>query len=524
MVARAPIAYRGKPAMEVSAIDVTEIKEMERARRESEKQYRSLVENSILGMAVYRPGKPYSFCNPRMAEITGYTIEEIQAPGFDILCIFDAQNHEMIRTLTKKRLAGETIEPYVLPITTKQGERKYVEINNIFFDFGGEPAVQMQYLEVTERYQALQALTESEEKFRRVIEQSNDGIYVLQRDRFVFINPRFTDLVGYTLEELSDPDFEFISLVAPEGRKVLEKRASDRALGKKVPNRYIFKGIRKDGLKRDFEVSVTEVEWEHEEATLGILQDVTEREESRIALQQAYEKAQEGERVKSLFLANMSHEIRTPLNTILGFIDLVEQSVTDRLAPEEKEFFETIRNSGQRLMHTIHEILDMSQIEAKTFPVHLEKLDLVVLMKMATEPLFTKAQAKGLKLSVRSEVEEAPVKADEHCIVQAITNVTENAIKYTHKGRIDVELKASNGEFLLQVRDTGIGIAQEHQEKIFEVFTQESEGYNKEFQGVGLGLSLVKQYLNVCNATIELESKKGVGSTFTMRFKKLGST
>ncbi len=524
MVAGTPIIYKGKPAVEVSAIDTTEIKQMERARRESEEQYRRLVENSILGMALYRPNKRYSFVNRRMAEITGYSVEEIQTPGFDMLCIFDPEDHKMIQTFTKKRLAGETIEPYVLPITTKQGERKYVEINNIFFDYMGERAVQMQYLEVTERYQALQALTESEEKFRRVIEQSSDGIYVLQEERFVFINPRFTDLVGYTLEELSAPDFEFMSLVAPEGQEVLEKRASDRALGKKVPNRYIFKAIRKDGLKRDFEVSVTEVEWEHQDATLGILQDVTEREESRVALQQAYEKAQEGERVKSLFLANMSHEIRTPLNTILGFIDLVEQSVSDRLAPEEQEFFETIRNSGQRLMHTIHEILDMSQIEAKTFPVHLEKLDLVVLMKMATEPLFSKAESKGLKLEVNSEVEEATIKADEHCIVQAITNVVENGIKYTRKGGIDVELKVSNDEFLLQVRDTGIGIAKEHQEKIFEVFTQESEGYNKEFQGVGLGLSLVKQYLNVCNATIELESKKGVGSTFTMRFKKLGTT
>ncbi|MFQ6612963.1 MAG: PAS domain S-box protein [Fidelibacterota bacterium] len=521
MVAGTPITYQGKPSVEVSAIDITEIKKVERARRESEQQYRSLVENSILGMAVYRPEKPYSFCNPRMAEITGYSVEELQSPGFDFICLFDPQDHKTIKMLTKKRLSGEKIDPYVMPITSKQGERKYVEINNIYFDFSGEPAVQMQYLEVTERYQALQALTESEEKFRRVIEQSNDGIYVLQGERFLFINPRFTDLVGYKLDEISDPDFDFMDLVAPEGQKVLEKRAADRARGKTPPTRYVFKGLRKDGLKRDFEVSVTEVEWENKAATLGILQDVTEREESRVALERAYEKAQEGERVKSLFLANMSHEIRTPLNTILGFTDLVEQSVGDRVAPDEREFFETIRNSGQRLMHTIHEILDMSQIEAKTFSVNLESLDLVVLMKMATEPLFSKAEKKGLTLKVHSAISLAPVEADEHCVVQAVGNVVDNAIKYTNEGRIDVELKAGNGEFLLQVRDTGIGIAREHQQKIFEVFTQESEGYNKEFQGVGLGLSLVKQYLNVCQATIELESEKGVGSKFTMHFQKL---
>ena len=154
--------------------------------------------------------------------------------------------------------------------------------------------------DITERKLAEQTLRESEEKFRGVIEQSNDGLYVLQEDRFVFINPRYTEITGFELDEISAEDFDFKELITEEGLKVLEERGAMRKRGENVPGRYVFKGLRKDGQKRDLEVSVTIVEWQGAPATLGVLHDVTDRIQIRTELQKALEDAKQANSVKSL--------------------------------------------------------------------------------------------------------------------------------------------------------------------------------------------------------------------------------
>jgi PAS domain S-box-containing protein len=372
--------------------------------------------------------------------------------------------------------------------------------------------------DITERKRAEEALRESEEKFRGVIEQSNDGIYVLQGDRFVFINPRFTEITGFKLEEISAEDFDFKELVAEEGLKVLEEREAMRQRGEEPPSRYVFKGLRKDGEKRDLEVSVTTIEWQGAPATLGVLRDVTERIQTRTELEQALEKAQEGERVKSLFLANMSHEIRTPLNAILGFTDLIEASTRDLVSDEEKEFFDRVKQSGQRLMRTVHEILDISQIEAGTYNLKIEQLDLCNLVREIVHECQPMADKKSLKLKYKTDLDSAFIQADPYGVSQAIINIIDNAIKFTEQGRIAISLKKRSENYVLTIQDTGIGISEEYIDSLFEAFTQESEGYTKKFQGIGLGMAITKHHLDLNKVDIQVESTKGVGTTFILTF------
>ncbi|MCH8011170.1 MAG: PAS domain S-box protein [Candidatus Marinimicrobia bacterium] len=518
-VHEAPVVVKDKTVAIVGSLtDITERKKTEEELQASREYAQNLINSSLDMIIAVDKGRNIMEFNKAAEQTFGYKKEEVMGKHVDLLYAdvregrtvhkSTVEKGQHVQEITNKRKNGETFPVLLAASTLLNAQGEIVGIMGVSRD-------------ISEQKAAAQALRESEEKFRGVIEQSNDGIYVLQGDRFVFINPRFTEITGYELEEIIGQDFDFMKLVAEEGLKVLEERKAMRERGEEPPGRYVFKGLRKDDQERDFEVSITHAEWGGEEATLGIIQDVTQRIQARLDLEDALEKAKQGEKVKSLFLANMSHEIRTPLNVILGFTDLIEFSTKDKISAEEQEFFDTIRQSGKRLLHTIHEILDMSLIEAKTISVNLEELNLADIVKKAVKPLVSEANTKGLELNINTGESRGHILADEDSVVKTITNVVENAIKYTEIGRIDVDLTEKINTMVLSIKDTGIGIEKEFLDEIFQVFTQESEGYTKKYQGVGLGLALVKKYLEFCNASIEVKSKKGVGSTFTITFKKI---
>ncbi len=244
---------------------------------------------------------------------------------------------------------------------------------------------------------------------------------------------------------------------------------------------------------------------------------------SAIAIQNAklYEESKKAEELKTLFLANMSHEIRTPLNSIVGFSQLLEERVCDKIEPEEKHFFDIIRSSNERLLKTVHGVLDVSRLESMSFERNPEALNLIEILEGITPNYYFPASEKRLEIKFSFEVKNPFIKADKYCIQQAISNLLDNAIKYTDEGDVSVSLKENKDHLILKISDTGIGMSKEYQKHIFELFSQESVGYTKKYQGVGLGLALTKRYLDLNEIPIEVESKKGVGTTFTLQFKKI---
>ncbi|NOZ04525.1 MAG: PAS domain S-box protein [FCB group bacterium] len=365
--------------------------------------------------------------------------------------------------------------------------------------------------ELAERKQA-------EEKFRTLFEESRDAIYISEKKGTIIeMNQAGLNLFGYSRDEM---------------------------MGMKVTNLYVdpnerkrfIKEIDRIGYVEDFEAMLRKKDGTDMICLIsavvrrdaagkiigyqGIIRDVTESKRINRELKQALVKAQQAEKVKSLFLANMSHEIRTPLNAILGFTDLLEQRIGPNVGPEEKSFFETIRNSGNRLMRTVHEILDMSQIETGTMELKPKLLNLERVIKNVIIEMSSFAENKGLELTFSSTAKDPVIKADEYCITQAISNIVDNAVKYTEKGGVDISLKSRNKQLVLSIRDTGIGMSRDYVQRMFEIFSQESTGYTKKFQGVGLGLALVKQYLDMNNVTIKVNSKKGVGTKFTLFFSR----
>ncbi|MEM6844461.1 MAG: ATP-binding protein [Bacteroidota bacterium] len=228
----------------------------------------------------------------------------------------------------------------------------------------------------------------------------------------------------------------------------------------------------------------------------------------------AKDKAEEMYRLKSSFLSNMSHEIRTPLNGIMGIAQLIDAETQD---DNIKEYVTIQQRSGERLMNTISSILRLSRIEAEKVEITLQRVSIHELIQENVETLEVLASQKGVTLTFVPFSKPLICQADEDMINQVLSNILGNAIKFTDEGEVSVHTGIKDieaGTLYIRVKDTGLGMSAEFTERLFQPFTQESTGTKREYEGTGLGLSIAKQYCELLDGTILVESVKGEGSTF----------
>ncbi len=249
-----------------------------------------------------------------------------------------------------------------------------------------------------------------------------------------------------------------------------------------------------------------------------ISRDVTERNRVLRDLARARDEALESARLKSAFLSNMSHEIRTPLNVIIGFSEVIAAHLAGLGDTSHNEEIEAIRRNSRRLIDTIQGILDFSKIEVGAFNINPKPIRLPRLIGSQVRDLSILASRKGLHLTCRIE-EPVAVWFDEYCLSNALTNLIQNAIKFTDTGEVEVRLgRGAEGRARIEIRDTGIGIRPDFLGKLFEPFTQASSGYSRRFEGSGLGLALTRKYLEMNGARLEVASEAGKGSVFSIAF------
>ena len=232
-------------------------------------------------------------------------------------------------------------------------------------------------------------------------------------------------------------------------------------------------------------------------------------------------KAEESDRMKSAFLANMSHEIRTPMNGILGFADLLKSDQYTK--DEQNHFIDIIQQSGERMLVTINNIIEISKIESGVETLHPATINFKLIMHELYHFFANEAKQKGLEFLVEENGYEldVPFISDSHKVNSILTNLIKNALKFTLKGHVIVNYTVTNHQATFSISDTGIGIPKDKQNAIFEYFVQADSSHSARFEGSGLGLSISKNYIKMLQGDIQIESETGQGSVFRVTLPNL---
>ncbi|HSY30392.1 MAG TPA: MHYT domain-containing protein [Verrucomicrobiae bacterium] len=363
-------------------------------------------------------------------------------------------------------------------------------------------------------------LAVSEQRFRAVFEGADIGIALIELDgsKLMAVNPAYRKMLGCTAEEMQTVGI-FDDLTYPVDRE------SDKqiflgilAAGKDIA--YMDKHyVRRDGREVLVRLSLTVLRdaFGTAQCILGMATDVTERTLTEAELRAAKKSAEAASESKSTFLATMSHEIRTPMNGILGMTELVLD--TD-LTAEQREHLGLVRQSAESLLSIINDVLDFSKIEAGKLDLESLPFDLHEILSETMKPLSFRAQQKGLALNyeIQPNVPRALL-GDPGRIRQVLINLIGNSIKFTEAGKILITVEDQSSDRVttrlhISVKDTGVGILQEKQAKIFEAFSQADGSMARKYGGTGLGLTICVRLVELMGGRIWLDSQLGHGSTF----------
>jgi len=249
--------------------------------------------------------------------------------------------------------------------------------------------------------------------------------------------------------------------------------------------------------------------------------DITELKLVEDQLKQALRKAEDSEKIKSYFLAQMSHEIRSPLTAVLGFNSIIKDEISENITENLEFAFNAIEKSGRRLTRTIDQLLNMANLQTGGYESKIEGVDIQKLVENIMEEYSPDIFSRNLKFIFERKTQDKFVKIDKYGLTQILESIIDNAIKYTNKGEVKIIIdKTEEGKKFISVADTGIGMSDEFVQELFKPFTQEVMGYNRPFEGNGLGLALSKKYADMNNIDVLVESEKNKGSVFTVLFNE----
>lgn len=363
----------------------------------------------------------------------------------------------------------------------------------------------------------LEQLAESEKRYRRLVKLSPFPMMVVIEEAVVYVNDAGIKLCNASsYEEVTARSvFDFVTtdFEHPEHDRMRALLGQDEEI-------YDVKGQleKLDGQIIDIEVTAIPITYDDQDAKHIVIRDITQQERQKAELIAAKERAEQSDKLKDAFIANISHEIRTPLHIIIGYSNLITNELVGNLYPEMDNYFQAIRRGSQRLMRTVEHILNISSIQVGTFSVRPEEIRISDRVEELVQEMKSLAQKKGIGLDFISECPAAILYADRYCIDQAVSNVMDNAIKFTKTGSVDVRVYCVDRRVCIEIKDTGIGMSPEYLPKVFSVFSQEASGYTRPFDGLGLGLSLTKKYVELNRGSITVKSRKGKGTTFTLQF------
>jgi PAS domain S-box-containing protein len=363
-------------------------------------------------------------------------------------------------------------------------------------------------------------LRASELRFRSVVQSAADAIVLMDENgKVIFWNKGAEAIFDYREDEVAGIQFE--SLI-PEAYRENHRAGLERfrVTGRSslVGNTIELEGLRKDGTILPIELSLAS--WASNDGTYftGVIRDITERKRSE-ELRRAKEAAEQASTAKSNFVARMSHELRTPLHAIIGFTSLLLQNRAGNLASSDIDFLQRILSNAKDQLQLINTILDLSKIEAGRVDVSLAPASLDSIIRDVVNQLEGQRHDRKVEIDLNLPQTVTPVLTDESKLKQVLVNLIDNALKYTRKGGVLVDLSVNPLDFLplrIDITDTGIGIPPDRLQDIFEPFFQLDAPEGTRPTGTGLGLSICRSLCDLLGYRIEVQSTPGKGSTFSI--------
>jgi len=396
-------------------------------------------------------------------------------------------------------------EIFLNPISSK--DNSYHEVSGIAHD-------------ITEKKTSELALQKSEEKFRNIFESFQD-IYFRCRlnGEITVISPSVKELVGYDPKKVLGANITDYYLYTSKTKRLIRELIKHKAV-----RNFEASIIQKDGRILQCICNVRFIYEKYRPIEIeGVARDITQLKKTNQELVKAKEIAEKSSKVKDQFLANMSHEIRTPMNGIIGMIDLISGTTLNK---EQKNYIQTIKKSSQTLLNILNDILDLSKIEAGKMKLKMTPLRVKTVMEKLYAMFSQQALSRNTNLYYHID-KQLPeyIFADETRLLQILSNLTSNAIKFTEGGgSIDIGVKKyKRGDMQNMIRvdvtDSGIGISKENVDNLFMSFNQLDESFTKSYGGTGLGLSISKELCRLMGGDIGVFSTEGLGSTFWFTFK-----
>ena len=515
----------------------------------------------------------YIEVNDSFCRISGYELDEVIGRTAVELNIW-ANPDDRTRMLQTLQNQG-SIRNQECCFRTKSGEVRTMLLSAESIWLDGQECLLSAIADITQRKRVEEELRESEKRFRTLVTQATDSIFVIDPDgKIIDVNQRACDNLGYTRDELLSLSLPHIEQkFTPE---IIEEIRRQFALGQIATIEGVHR--RKDGTTFPVEVRAGVFESGERQLEIALIRDITERKQAEIALQHAKEAAEVANHAKSEFLANMSHELRTPLNAIIGFTQLMSRDRS--LTPSQLDQLNIISRSGEHLLTLINDVLSMAKIESGRTTLNETSFDLYCLIDAIEEMFKLKAQSKDLQLVVEYSPDlPRYVRTDESKLRQVLINLLGNAIKFTQEGRVALRVSGvrsqesgvrsqesgvrsqelgvrsqesgvvgagftegsafppinpinapvqepgvrSNQQLTpdnqlltlwFEVSDTGSGIAPTELESLFEPFVQTQSGQQSQ-QGTGLGLPISRQFVRLMGGEIALSSCLGQGTTFS---------
>ncbi|GAB6071367.1 hypothetical protein JCM30760_24640 [Thiomicrorhabdus hydrogeniphila] len=465
---------------------------------------------------------PVKYVSKNALEILSYEAEEMMFHSFEYLKIVHPDDLKIIRTEVKEYIQqGINSWEQSYRIRLKNGEYRW------FYDFTqcirnelNEVVSIRGYMFDQSHLKELEQQIIQEKNFiSAIVENATAVIAVIDSTgTMIRLNPYGEKFTGYTQEEISSEPYLWKNLLPKEVQDNVVDIIENAKQGQLITS-FQNAWISKDGVVKTFEWSnalVNKADGSMDYlATIGV--DITETKIMETSLRKAKEQAEQASLSKSQFLANMSHEIRTPMNAIIGLSQLMQES---DLKANDRDSLHKIHASSKMLLGIINDILDYSKIEANKLKLESEPLKLEDILSQLRVLFAQSSVTNGIELNFHlCDSVPSIVRGDELRLDQVLTNLLSNALKFTQKGLVtlDITLKEHRGDkALLQftVKDTGIGLTPEESAKLFKPFTQADNSITRKYGGTGLGLVITQKLIKAMGGNLWVKSEKGIGSTF----------